>query len=179
MDHREFIEKSKECVKRSRDPFIVHYKEKYHSDNPPPYWILVHVLGFGQIVTVYKGASPQVKRNIADELGVPSKTLCSWLKTLNVVRNITAHHGRLWNRVLGVKPRIPKNELWHDPVEINPDRIFAVLTILSYLLEIVAPNTHWRDRLFELLKQYENVDLQRMGFPDDWRDSPLWCKYFI
>ena len=106
MDHREFIEKSKECVKRSRDPFIVHYKEKYHSDNPPPYWILVHVLGFGQIVTVYKGASPQVKRNIADELGVPSKTLCSWLKTLNVVRNITAHHGRLWNRVLGVKPRI-------------------------------------------------------------------------
>lgn len=171
-EYQQLLARIKLCVDHSRDPFMVHFKQTY--DNYIPYWILVNVLEFGLIVTLYKGASVEIRKAIAGELGVSSYVLDSWLKTLNVIRNIVAHHGRLWNRDLGVKPIIPKAECWHDPVEIAPKKVFAVLTILNYLLNEVAPKTQWKERLMTLLTRYDEVDIRRMGFPDGWERSPLW-----
>ena len=66
-------------------------------------------------------------------------------------RNICAHHARLWNRELAIRPTVPdvKNgPEWHRPQSIDTDRMFVVLTILRFLLHRVAPQSAWRDRLF-------------------------------
>ena len=51
---------------------------------------------------------------------------------------------------------------------------FGLLTILSYLLERVAPNTSWRMQLFRLLETRTEDELKRMGFTEGWKECPLW-----
>ena len=102
----------------------------------------------------------------------------SWLRTLNVVRNICAHHARLWNRVLGVRSMIPsknKNPLWNDPFTIPNDRVFGVLTICRHCLGIIAPGSDWGDRFKELLNDYPDIPRLGLGLIPDWDKHPLWA----
>jgi hypothetical protein len=60
----------------------------------------------------------------------------------------------MWNRVLGLKPLIPrvrKHPEWHIPVTVPNERFFADLTVLRFLLKQVAPHTAWKKRLLALL----------------------------
>ena len=134
-------------------------------------------MSYGCMLTMYKGISDSIKKEIAVHYGIPDKVLTSWLQTINVMRNICAHHSRLWNRELGVKPFIPRKQKypqWHVPVEIPQNRIFGVLTILRYLLSIIAPQSKWESRLLGLLDEYPEISRRSMGFPDNWKESPLW-----
>ena len=173
--YEKFIEKCKGKVSFSREPFIVHFRDKYgDSHDLPPYWMLVNTMDFGRMLTLYKGASVQIRNKLAKDLGLSARVLESWLVSLNTVRNICAHHGRLWNRVAGNRPMVPRDNRWHIPFEVSPDRLFCVLTMLSYLLENIAPNTAWRRRLFELFAEYPDIDKRVMGFVEGWEECPLW-----
>jgi abortive infection bacteriophage resistance protein len=108
---------------------------------------------------------------------VPERVLRSWLLALNAARNISAHHGRMWNRVPGVKPYVPRSHHypdWHRPVKIENDRVFGLLTICRYCLREIAPQSAWSDRLAGLLREFPTVPLADMGFPANWQDSRLW-----
>ena len=73
--------------------------------------------------------------------------LKSWLLALNTVRNICAHHSRLWNRELGTKPKIPAKDMAWQVVLVKNDRIFGILTICKFCLDRIAPQSGWPDRL--------------------------------
>ena len=177
-----FIEKCKDAYGRAREgePFAKHFHDKYGDDhNLPPCWVLVNLMDFGMVVTLYRGAPVPVRRQIADDLGVSTKVLNSWLVTINTIRNICAHHGRLWNRVIGNPPMIPRAEEWHVPYEVKNDKIFGSLTVLSYLLERVAPETSWRARLHDLVDGLSTRNQMRMGFSEGWEDCPIWSKWLF
>ncbi len=111
------------------------------------------------------------------EFGISDRVLQSWLATLNQVRNLCAHHARLWNRGLGISPMIPrahKHPKWHAPVSIQGNRLFAAMTVLRYLLRLAAPQSQWQIRFENLLDRYPEIPLALMGFPTNWKDSPLW-----
>jgi abortive infection bacteriophage resistance protein len=91
------------------ETFIDHFKAKYGDCHDlPPLWMLCEVMSFGKMLTLFNGVFEGLRRVIAQKYGIESKVLQSWLGALNVVRNICAHHGRLWNRELGFKPMIPR-----------------------------------------------------------------------
>lgn len=177
----EFIERCTEELDRSREPFAIHFKEAYgDAHDLPPYWILVNLMDFGTMLRLYNGASVDIRNRISGDLGVSSRVLKSWLVAINTARNICAHHGRLWNRGLGTRPTIPtksKYPEWHEPYQVRSDNMFGILTILSYLLEHIAPETGWRTRLFELLDRLDADELRRMGFAEGWQGCPLWEPY--
>ena len=76
---------------------------------------------------------------------------------------------------MGNRPMIPKDDIrWREPFDVSPDRIFCMLTILSYLLEQVAPQTGWRKRLFRLLDEHSEIDKRKMGFAKGWEECPFW-----
>ena len=132
-------------------------------------------MSFGCAIVFFRGMKD--RSEIAKHYGVPEEVLHSWLKTINVIRNICAHHSRLWNRELGVKPFIPKENKypeWHKPVKVTQNRVFGILTILNYLLNIIAPNTNWKQRLYQLLAEYSEISKASMGFPENWEKSTLW-----
>ena len=51
-----------------------------------------------------RGLVAPSKQTIASEYGVADRVLDSWQATFNQVRNLCAHHARLWNRAFGVRP---------------------------------------------------------------------------
>lgn len=131
---------------------------------------------FGALLTMFRGTPSSVKQQIAGRFGAADTVFKSWLLSLNGVRNICAHHGRLWNRELGYKPKIPKGDArWHEPIHVSNGRVFGVLTIFKYLLDDIAPDTRWRARLGALLAEFPDVPRAPMGLPDNWLDCPIWA----
>lgn len=176
--HTKFISRVCEDYERSGETFVKHFRAAYGADHQcPPYWVITELMTFGTLLTLFRGSPSAVKKRIATRFGVTHEVFESWLGALNVVRNICAHHGRLWNRELGFKPKIPRKDArWHEPVEVRDDRVFDILTILKYLLDDIAPQSGWTARLEDLHAGYPMVPMRSMGYPDDWRDCPIWAE---
>ena len=179
LNKNEFIllkGKLADAVKKSKEPFVSYFLNKYgdkHTDLP--IWMLAELMSFGMMFTFFRGVGKQIKKDIANEYGIRFGVFESWLFSLNAIRNICAHHGRLWNRVLGIKPLIPaKEKQWHDPVVVSNDRMFCILTLLRYMLKIVAPQSRWKERLQSLMDSYNDIPVKPMGFPKNWKDCPIW-----
>ena len=139
-------------------------------------WADVSSLTFGAARRFFDAASTAaVKVPVAKAFGVHHVVLSSWLESLLLLRNVVAHHGRVWNRQIGAQPKIPKKDAaWHTPVEISGDRVFVLLTICRHCLRQIAPQSAWQKRLEALFAEFPQVPLSRLGFPDNWKQSPLW-----
>jgi abortive infection bacteriophage resistance protein len=177
FDAREkFLQSLARETENSRELFVRHFFEKYgDAHSQLPIWMATEILTFGELLTLFRGVDTEIQKRIARHFGVQDRVLGSWLLTLNTVRNICAHHGRLWNRELGTNPLIPSKELcWKTPVTIPNKRVFAVLTICRHCLSLIAPQSGWANRLKEVLAEFPSIPLRDMAFPGNWTASPIW-----
>jgi abortive infection bacteriophage resistance protein len=165
-------------TRRSRDTFVDHFRAKYSDTHPClPVWMAVEIMSFGTVLSFYRGVPHSVKQAVATHFGMPWQVFDTWLHALFVIRNICAHHSRLWNRELRVKPYIPRQKDypdWHTPFPIPSNRVFGVLTICRYCLARIAPQSRWPSCVTQLLADFPDVPVAQMGFPENWQQSPLW-----
>lgn len=163
-------------MKHSKEIFVDHFRKKYSVEHAfMPVWMASEIMTFGHMLTFFRGSSSEIRRAVASMFQIHDTVADSWFLMLNTIRNICAHHGRLWNRGLGIKPKIPRrDEKWHAPVSVTNDRMFAVLTILKYCLDHVAPQSAWPKRFKELISGFSDIPLASMGFPKDWECCPIW-----
>lgn len=176
-NHRRLLEKVRTEAEYSHEEFVRHYLGKYTKESDLPLWMACELLTFGGMLALFNGLSTRMKKDVACDFGLNVPVLGSWLRAINQIRNICAHHSRLWNREFGIRPILPYKETfpdWYDPVRITDERLFGILTVLHFLLKRVAPQSQWRQRLAALLVEYSDIPLRFMGFPDNWKDSPLW-----
>ncbi|WP_246134946.1 Abi family protein [Prauserella rugosa] len=109
--------------------------------------------------------------------------LDSWLRTYVRLRNICAHHGRLWNVGLGVYPKVPNSSKvsWlpdSDPLPVSSEkRLYPVLVSLQSVLDSISPRSSWARRLHELVTTRPPMNLRGMGIPDGWADNPFWSRH--
>lgn len=180
-DRPKFTEKLRDEQARSKDVFAGHFRAKYGDLHPYlPIWMAAEVLSMGTLLTLYRSCGRDVRQAVADEFGVHEVVFASWLLTLNTIRNACAHHGRVWNREFGTKPKIPRRQPeWHSPVEIRGDRVFAVLTICKWCLDRIAPQSRWPCRLYALLAEFSEVPTLSMGFPPTWESSAIWRQSMV
>lgn len=176
-DRKRLIDELHENAQGSREAFVEHFKNTYDGFPDMPIWAVVETMTFGQMFTMYRHCGKHTQRAIGATCNLSGNILLSWLFALNYVRNLCAHHSRLWNRELAIKPMIPDlrhDVRWYSPHHVPNNRIFVVLTLLRYLLSCIAPQSHWRDRLYERFDDYKEIPLSQMGIPADWRDHPIW-----
>lgn len=66
---------------------------------------------------------------------------------------------------------IPRDDTaWHEPHEVGNHKMFGTLTVLSYMLETIAPATSWRSRLLDLMEErLPREEWRAMGFGDGLR----------
>ncbi|MBN2578795.1 MAG: Abi family protein [Pirellulales bacterium] len=171
-----FLDELTEEIDHSKETFADHFRRKYGDKHRyMPIWIASEIMTFGNILKLYIGSLPCVRKELAAGYGIHDNVLESWILALSTIRNICAHHGRLWNRQLGTKPKIPaKDSAWHDPVTVGNDRLFAILTICKYCIGRIAPQSRWPDRWQNLLSEYPYVPRGSMGIPNNWRQCPIW-----
>ena len=169
--HRVFI--------RSKDEFAKHYKKTYSSPYLPPVWVATELMSFGLLSKFIKNLVHRVDRNVlAHSFILDEKVLTSFLEHLSIVRNICAHHGRIWNR------SIPKDfVLPNAPSELNASLncnsrkyLYNTLVMIIHILGFINldnEDNDWKKNLILLLENNPE-DLYRMGFPEDWRERNIW-----
>jgi len=171
------LEKLEEEINRSKETFIEHYKTTYTSPAQPPIWAVVEVMSFGQLSFWYSNIKNRKDRKkIANYYNIDDKVLASFLHHLSYVRNICAHHGRLWNRKLVIKPNIPKHpSKLTNAINANTvGYLYNTLVMLEYMMNIISPEHHWSLKLKHLINKNRLVNVKHMGFPGDWTDEPIW-----
>lgn len=163
-------------TRKSKEEFVEHFRRTYDTSNGLPLWMAVEVMTFGNMLTLFRLMKKQDKQVIAKSFGSNERVFESWLTNLNYIRNICAHHGRLWNRQLAVNPLIPaKDAAWHESAyPVNPNRIFSTLCILKTLLAVIAPQSDWRTRFYALLKAFPMIHRKSMAIPAGFENSALW-----
>lgn len=172
-----------------KENFLRHYLTQYDKPKLPPSWMVMEMLTWGELSHLYAGLkSSSIKKEIATNLGVNAEILESWLKALNSIRNICAHHGRLWNKELGVAIKIPTSSgiKWLSTIPERSElgnvqferRIYSILVALQTLLYTISPHSTWALRLKALLERYPNVPRTNMGIPKNWQNDEFWKEAF-
>jgi len=171
------IENIKKCIAHSDELFIAHYRSKYNQPNPPA-WMVMELVSFNQLSRWYQNLKEkEIKKKISLHFDSNYIELESWIHTTVYLRNICAHHGRLWNRVLRISPKFPQKELPGQFIKVDGitnGRLYYSLSILLYFLNAVNPSSSFRKRLLQLLAEYPRVELKIMGFPSHWKEELLW-----
>lgn len=178
----EWLSKLDEKSRTSKEEFAVHFRTKYNQSHMP-IWIAVELLDFGPLSHLLSGMRNQDLIKICRSYNVPTPIeLKGWIKTLSFVRNVCAHHSRLWNKALVNQPPMPRRGTVpdFDHVATSPyqsKRIYAALCIMRHLLRTVNPRTKWDERLKQVIETFPDsqyVSPKTAGFPDDWKDQNLW-----
>lgn len=167
---------------RSKNKFVLHFKAKYGLFEDFPLWMACELSSFGSTVKLFQGMSRPNKLIISNDFGISEILLGSWLVCLIDLRNLCAHHNRLWNRKFGKSPKRPDSKLnypeWYAPVQVFQTngnvRLFPFLTVLQYLSVKIGCNNNFAEDMYALFKKYPNIPIAQMGFPDSWLECPLW-----
>lgn len=161
-------------VARSKEVFVQHFFEKYEGEDLPV-WMMVEVISFNTLSRLYGNLKAHEQKKIASGLGLHEGVLAGWLHSLTYVRNLCAHHARVWNKLLAIRPQIPrKNEAFQG---LNNRKIFFVLSIIRYLLEkIDGDEYNFKQEIKQLFAEYSEIPLFNMGFPENWEERALWME---
>jgi len=166
-------------VNRSDELFIKHYRQKYSSSESPPIWVVCEVMSLGLLSRWLKDLKPaKICNKIAKNYQVDHTVLISFIEHLTYIRNLCAHHSRVWNRKLTKTIKIPRSKppelissFNQDPVVMR--KIYNSLVMLMHFLTIVSPGHHFKNRLLELIERH-SIDVRAMGFPADWMKRNVW-----
>ncbi len=180
--HDEWLSRLDSKFEKSREDFAKHFKQKYPND-VPPIWVAVELWDFGTLSHFFSGMTVADKDAIASQYGLPNGAMLeTWLRTLNNVRNLCAHHSRLWNRNMAARPSWPShgvvprlNHLVGETLGLT--RFYASAVILRWLLLKINPTSTWAERLIEhvaTLPANPYVTLASAGFPENWTDQDIW-----
>lgn len=174
--HANTISKIEEEYSRSDEDFVTAFKAKY-SDHFPPSWITLEITSLGTLSLLYSNMKDgQCKRDIARYFGVADRVMVSWLHAITYIRNICAHHSRLWNKILGIRPLIPRRTSYPfiQNATTSNNKVYYILCMIAYWLDIINQSNTFREELRDLFIEFPNIDVAAMGFQNNWQNEPLW-----
>ncbi len=180
MNHSDWLSRVNEEAERSSELFVKHFKAQYDGFPTLPCWIATEIMSFGAVSKMYSGLLDAYQTPVASRYNMQKQDFASVLHHLTYVRNVSAHHCRLWDRVWDITPRIPAGKHWQPPVVPDPRRVFVTLLFVYRILKRCSANdrfaVEWRRRVNELMKSPPETSdpLARMGMPKKWYDHPYW-----
>lgn len=117
---------------KKNDQRARHYFDEYNPPMLPPIWVLKEFMTFGNLSHAMEQVSNSVKNDLATAFGLPTyEILENWVKALIDLRNICAHHDRLFNRSF---QKQPKKYVGRNIPSTSPNKLKALLECLEYLL---------------------------------------------
>lgn len=165
------------------EDYMIHHLVKY--GDPVPVWIAVEFLDFGALCRLYRLLEKSDQNAIAAAMGIKGGSLLrKWLRDLNYLRNLCAHHSRLWNRVLTYQsakfnPNQVEPDLQHAAEWATRDKVYVLAASLAYLVRHIDPASTWHLDFRTHLRKFPDLPDKSpegdMGFPNGWADLPLWC----
>jgi abortive infection bacteriophage resistance protein len=173
--HQVWLAKYKSMLSRARkEPFVVHHQQQYGA---LPIWAAVEVWDFGLLSKLFAGMQFADQQTIAAMYGASSgQAFAQWLRSLNFIRNVSAHHSRLWNINVLEYSAVPAT--W--PTQLNSARPFFYFCLMQKLLSAICPNSSWGQRFTALLANdfpamtNQVISLKDFGVFSGWDNWTLW-----
>ncbi len=163
---------------QKKEKFIKHYMAKYNEPPTPANWMIIELLTLGQLSQLYKSLrDDKIKKDIAMDFGITELVLESWLHNINYIRNICAHHIRLWNRNLRISAKNPRRVSFQflDKTDgFRHDKIYFSISIMLYLLKRIGLNNGETNSIIAFADGLSIEERRNMGFPDTYKAEPLW-----
>lgn len=179
--HEKWLDRAGKLEARSRTDWIVTARKA----GQLPIWKAIETYDFGALVSLLEMSHRLDRAEVAARYGIPNATMhARWMWTLGYVRNITAHHARLWNHALVIQPMIPKKgqipRLDHlATYTTTQSRVYAAAAICQFLMATIAPKSAWTDRLKALWDAFPTIPEIRQdqaGFMPSWKTWDLWVS---
>ena len=130
---------------KSREERAKHYGRSCDSPALPPVWTYKEFLTFGSAARLYSKLSNKNRSEIAKKFDLPEFTVMdSWLPCFVDIRNVCAHHDRLFNR------RFPKQPIRliraHVP-SMHGNLLKAEAEALDYVHKAVGENVQTTEKV--------------------------------
>lgn len=142
--NKEFIRLEEENFKKKLLNKVEKYKEsnyvikKFYEENIdeiyPSVWRICEILTFGEILYLFNLMSKKNKENVAKQYNMNVDEFESYVKHINLIRNLSAHNMPIINIYIKTPPKIPKNA--RHIVE-NPKKLVAsLIVIINFVRQI-------------------------------------------
>ncbi len=167
--HTSALNRLDDELARSHEVFVSHFKNK-HNTHRPPIWAVCEIMTFGLLSRFYENIGHEHDRKkIAGIYGISPDLMKSLLEHGVYIRNLCAHHARLWNRRFTITVAIPKRHPSTIANSVNPlsrRNVYNTLVFLAHIVDIVEPQNQWTHRLMALLREQQLPVTEKMGFPE-------------
>ena len=144
-----------------------------------PIWAIVEVMSFGQLSRWYGDTNRAARQLMARRYGMDERILQAVLRHLAPIRNICAHHERLWDREFITRMPVP-NRLggFAHPRRffnlVDNGRLYNALVMIAYLTRVIEGDGRWAEQLRALMDRYPRIPQNRMGFLTNWNRFDIW-----
>ncbi|HDR0873615.1 TPA: Abi family protein, partial [Pasteurella multocida] len=164
-------------VQRNKDDCIEWHRKQ---EKALPFWVITETWDFGTLSKYYSLLNGKYQRKIAKQFNIDENTLKSWLNEINIIRNLSAHHSRLWNRAFTdiAIPNFNDEKLskfkkacsYFSSINLDgksKSRVFSRIVVLWYLVSQTSKNYKWLEKLKDLIDtdfpDVPNAKLEFMG----------------
>ena len=179
--HMDTINELEKEFKRSKEVFILDQLLRYPNDDPDA-WKILEVASMGTLSKLYKSLKHNLpeKSTISKEMGLNFHSeLSSWLESITYVRNIIAHHSRLWNRNMVKRPvenlNNPIGAWLVTPLHpANYKKPFLIISTLIYLCNRINLGHNVKIQIIDLFNMSPDIPIYKIGFTTDWNRHPIW-----
>jgi abortive infection bacteriophage resistance protein len=185
------LKRAQQRFDQGKQEFVVHYRDRYFTKRSydyrrtPPFWIISEIFTLEQLLSVCKSLNEKCPtfmispgKNKLDVVAKPFGlngfgSLITNLGCILELRNLCAHHNRLWNRNLQ-NPAGLKNK--HTIRPSHPNRLYSHLLMLRICCKAqgipdgIAP---FMTNMFATVPIFAR-DMANMGFPQNWKADNIW-----
>ena len=179
--YKKHVEDLKKEFVRSQELFIKDQKIR-HPNTDADSWKILEIASFGTLSKLYKNLQYQLEEKtiIAKEFGLNRHSeLYSWLEPITYIRNIIAHHSRLWSRNMVKKPtdhlNNPKGLWFANPLtSVQTKKPFLIISCMVYLCNQITPNHQIKTKILKLIEDNPKIPIYKLGFLNNWENEPIW-----
>lgn len=166
---------------RTQEIFI-----REHFTNYPNYpidaWKALEVVSMGTLSKLYKSLKDHLpeKSIISNEMGINSPPVFSgWLEAIVCIRNIIAHHSRLWGYNMPKTPSArlnnPAGQWFVNPLtNVQMKKPFLIISCMIYLCNHISQGHQIKSMIHNLIDSNPKIPVYKLGFLNSWRSEPLW-----
>jgi len=176
-EHTQWLVELNEAIEDSKEPFLIHYKNKYQGFPRLPLWMACEIMSLGSLSSFYSHLTRDARLLVCSDVGIDHNVFRTWLHMMTFLRNICAHHGRLWSRNLSISPIIPnKNPQWQS-IRFNNRKIFTSIAIMEWICRQVDLPLFKTEVVYQAMQEIADLDIRFagwMGVPADRKIGMCW-----
>ena len=155
----EALQNAIQVFNQTKDQRARHYSATHSQPSLPPIWVLKEFLTFGAAARFYGALSNDVRRDVASAFGVSVPLVFdSWIPGFVDLRNVCAHHDRLFNRKFQKQPQVYRRG---SIPTARRETVKAQLECLDFAMDRFSASMGVVDKVNRIISRYPEVQSTR------------------